>query len=1631
MQRWAKITLAAGLAVAVAGSALWYATARAPQGTVAGPGQAPDENAEVALAPAAADPNGVDPAGSFLLTSDKPLKLETVQAELTVQPAVPLKVAARSSREFVVQPARTLDANRVYRFRLAPAAGVSRPYQWSFQTRAAFRILSTLPRNRGDSVGVNTGIEITFSHENYADPSPLFSISPAVAGRFERHKQTWVFVPQEQLQYGTIYTVTLKRGLAQTEGDGRLTEDYTFAFETVSQETPQASKPYFQVPLGVQEYPVGDTPYFLVYTKDPTEPVTVDLYQYPSAASFAEALVKADKVPWWAYYARSQYSEAPTGLGKILSFKANLREVEGMGLFLNFPQKLDAGYYLADVVRGSSRAQARLQVTDIASYTAVTTRGILVWLNDLQSKAPIAGAKVSLSGGASVTTDASGVAVVETPAGLTAEGRRAGVQLLARVDGKEAVISLPSDYWSGGYTSDRSRLYWRYLYLDRPLYKPDDTINLFGLIKPREPGAAPVAEVALKVTRGGYYGPDQQPISLAQATLPVQDGTFTGNLTLPGLEPGWYEVALLAGPDLMSTQYFEVQTYTKPAYQLAVTTDRKAVYTGDPVTLTAKAAFFEGTPVPDLSLGFSCGGESGQFVTGQDGAASVTVQAPKPWEGYRSGPYTDWCTVRAVLPEAGEITGQVTVQVFGADMIVSPQVQVEGAQAVISGDVKQVDIAAANAGAATYLGAPVLGRELKVTLIEENWEKVPMGEYYDFLQKQVVQRYDYRPAPKTIGTYSATTGEDGRFSLSVPVMKDKSYWAEIAGSDSRSRTFSAESYFSGTEYQPYYDPWLYSRWIDLGPADDQRSRWGLSEEAELLLRQNRTPVPGRKNGFLFYMARLGVQEYHVQDTPRYSYRLKEADLPNTNVRGVYFDGRSYAESGEYTLLLDAQERALKVSIKTDKASYRPGETVNVNVAVTDRQGKPIKAQVNLNAVDEALFALQDQQVDLLNWLYGWPSVVPSGVMQTRTSHEVPRPGGGAEKGGDGGGVRRVFKDAPFFRTVTTDGSGKASVSFAVPDNLTSWRLTWQAVEPGTMQAASGTLPIAVTLPFFVETVQSETYLVGDKPAVTVRTYGTGLSAGQTVKLGGGLDGPRKSTMTDNEAKAFQALLFRLPALTEPGTYKLTVLGEGPGGLKDAVEKEFQVAESYLRQNKVSFFTLEPGMSLPQADQGVATLLFSDYERGQYLHLLNQLRWQWGNRFDQKLSRKVAADLAKAYFKLSESAWATEPELDTHAYQLGQGGIGILPYADADLLVSVLAADLLPTGFDQINLESYFRQVLDSREEARERQVLALYGMAALDRPVLQSAYALLKAGDLTLAEKLYLTLAVAELGDLEGVRPLYRAILTEHGEQLGAAYRIRTGRDQDEILTNTALAGVLAAKLGESQAPGMAAYLSENPGKEVLLVLQEALMAQSALPQLGSAPVSFTLTVAGQTINRELKPGESFSTAIPAKSLAGLAVKEVKGKVGLTVLHEEPLARADLQQQAGFSLTRRYEVVGGKGDSGTNLQVGSLVLVTLTWTIPDTAPGGGYEVSDYLPSGLRLMQPTWQQLRWDKTITTSWPIEVNGQKVTFWASKDVVQATYYARVMSPGDYTAEEPVLQHQRSGIIYGHGERQQVEIE
>ena len=1549
---------------------------------------APPEPLQIALTPATVDMHGVATDSTFAIEANKPLDPAAVKTGLTIQPEASFDVQG-AGRRLVLYPSQPLQPEQTYEVSLDYGG---RSFHWSFQTRIALRALGTLPRDGGTDVPITTGIEIQFNDEDFVDAQPYFSIAPAVAGLFEVHKDTLVFVPTQQLLPGTSYRVTLSRRFAVRGGGPSLANDVSFSFSTAGvREQQQAG---LLILAAATEFSTKDAPAFLVYAPNEKDiagqSVQVSLYRYPSAAAFIQA---------------AHGPESTNGADLVTRFTATPRQGLPDAHYVDFPAPLPAGYYVAsafDLRSAGKLALIRFQVTDVSFFVSLTRTKTLVWLNDLATGAPLSDARLISAGATIAQSDASGLAVfstrpVESDKGVGFEG------VAVAADSREAVVRAAAPQLDSGPM--RPELYWRYVYVDRPIYKPWDTVNFWGLIAPREKAAAPIANVTV-VIKEEYRERD-----LLRVAVPMAGSVFTGSLALPYLHPSFYALNVYADDVLLTSSTVRVDTYAKPNLILELAADKRAVIAGDDVKFSARARFFEGTPAAGFRLNVK------ELRNRTADVVTTDVAGDASFHYAAAAGCSPTCDMRVEIssdtPELGEVNANVWVRVFSSAVTVVPVSSVAGGKATFKLTLRAVRLDQLNAGASqdASLGPPLANQTISGSLTRQEWAVLENGEAYDFISKQVVKRYRYEDRSAVIDSFSSATDANGVVTYTFAVDPDRSYRLDFRAADSSGRVYAGAAWTSGREYDPH-------------PSNPQltlsfdKSSWKIGDTVQATYKRGENALPSRPNGFLFYTLRLGLARYQVQSDPVYSVPFREEDVPNFFLRGVYFDGRSYLEtcagsywwcSGAGVVRFDQTQRALTVKVLPDKAEYRPGETVTVAVEAADPLGRPASATVNLNVVDEAIYAIAQESVRLLDSLYV-PSV-PADEVITVSSHRFgPLPTCQCAFGGGGGPepVRSFFPDAVIFRTIALDNAGKGQISFKLPDNLTTWRLTYQAVTQR-LEAASGTVPLRAKLPFFADMVIADAYRAGDAPVITARVNGEKLKIGDTATLDIALSGPVSSTAKFS-TRAFEGKPFELPPLAA-GDYTLTLTATGPNGMSDAVRRTLHVQDSFLRRGAVDFLLVRPTTRVTGAARGLTTLRFADYERSSLFSALYVLHWGWGNRLEQQVARFLSALWLRDSFS---EATLVEP-VDMDRYRSGRG-VGILPYASADPELTAKLADLMP---EPLRADPYYFGELYKAAAADGRArsaIVALYGLAVAGQPDAAAMQAYAGRADLTQVDRLWLGLAFARSGDEGRARQLLDGALAS-AEKIGAGLRLPVATDYDDALKATALAAVLAARLGSSSAIPLLRYVAANRPKEILTDLEQLLAIQALLAKLPQQPVSLTYTLSGRTTTRQIDPKDVFTLVLQPAEVAGLSFSATGGDVGVTITYDAPLQLDEHARRADFGLTRTYAWVG------------SLLKITLHPTFPSSTPNGSYEIDDVLPAGLLPVDRPWDygQAR-DSNVSV--PMRVEGQRVSFWAWPGMKDIVYWGRRVNGGLFKAEPAIIEHMESGGVWAWSEPAEVKV-
>ncbi len=1545
------------------------------------------------------DSIGIEPATKFTITTEYDVSAQDVASSIQIQPATSeFTVNQVSEKEYELAVNQALEHNTVYRFQVATLSEENqerKDMSWAFQTKNDFQVVRTLPGDKATEVPRNTGIEITFTHDNFTeDYTKYFEISPNVEGSFEKHKRTLVFVPKS-LSEKTLYTVTIKKGLPLNGTDETLQEDKVIRFETAGKDGEDDKGAHLEAQHQLYESPTREVPVISLLGYDvPTKQVSVEVYATDSRDKFIEAMRKRDEIPGWAD-SRAYFTQSTEGMKQTATFQAPLQKLNtGSTYYFRFPDTLPSGSYLVDMKTDSLHLQTFLQVTNIASYMSVTGKNTVFWVHNTQDTKPVNEATITLSDNSlSQKTDQRGYVMFATPANwrdkeigsryyiVEAGDDSAIVPFYAEGGGDdlEGIFSFQDGYRN----SDN---FWTYLYSDRPVYHPTDKIQYWGIVRARDDQAEqrPIEVRLLRHSRMSF----EDVLVATQTVTPQEKGAFSGTIPLQNAHSGFYRLDVYIGDEIATTEHIVVEEFTKPAYKIEMNTDKKAVFAGEKVVFSGKVSFFEGSPVPGMKLTYE-GRTRGEVVTDTNGLFSFSY-VPSKKSNSRFHRVHEM-TIRPKFEGEADVSASAGVSVFySAVELQVHQETLEEGKGKVEVQAHQVDPSKLDQSTATdqgYRTGYAKNINISGTLQEHTIIKTETGQYYDFVYKETRKTYEYKTRTKTLRTLTGTTNQEGVASFDFPVEKDKYYSVDFSAEDENNRESNAYSYIYGTYYG-------YSNYgIDLEVEGEHNNAYSLGEKITMQFKDGDTVLQsGEGDSFMFVHFQRGILTTAIQQEPTYELEFKEEHVPNVYVQGIYFNGRTYIDTYKHQLKYNHEEKSLNVTVGSDKETYEPGSEVNLNVQTHNAAGEGVKSHFALNLVDEALYLVRGEELRTRSLLY---TAVNSGELSAYLSHQYPE--GFYEPGGAGGeGGRDTFMDTAFFYAGETGEDGTAQVTFTLPDNLTSWRVNAQAVSHDKLPLAGhSTRRLRVIQPFFVQMNASSEYLQEDKPVISVTGYGDGIDQTEEVDF---TISAKSLGIEDKKlrAKAFQPATFTLDKL-QPGQHSITISAQS-GTMSDTITQTILVRESRTSQRNATYFPWsEKDMINMEKKSGNVTVIFSNHKTGTYYTALNQLLWNHGDRADHKIARAKSLALQSRF----NSSYNSSENVNAEIYQHDTGGISLLPYSDPELELSAMLADVASEKFDSALLEQYFTEIINSGTN-RERIVIALYGLAALQKPVLVPTQQLLEEDDLTVIETLYLALALAKLGDQQGALSLLQQVMESHGESSSRYSLVKTGEDQDDILKATAMAAYVGVETGHEEHFKLFGYTIENRTEELVLALEKTGYLLQVLEDFTPGRVKFTYTHGDSTETISLEHAETYSLDLPGSSLDSLEVSTETGEVGITLLTSEPLSQAS---DSSLSLSREYEVSGVKKTAFSRTD---LVKITLQYNVPAQAVDGCYQVTDVLPSGLEAVTNLYRRNIQDKDVT--YPYEVDGQRVKFCVYKrgNANPVVYYARVTGEGTFTAEQ-----------------------
>jgi alpha-2-macroglobulin len=273
--------------------------------------------------------------------------------------------------------------------------------------------------------------------------------------------------------------------------------------------------------------------------------------------------------------------------------------------------------------------------------------------------------------------------------------------------------------------------------------------------------------------------------------------------------------------------------------------------------------------------------------------------------------------------------------------------------------------------------------------------------------------------------------------------------------------------------------------------------------------------------------------------------------------------------GAATLPVKLSGTELEVAVASDQASYRPGDTAEVSITVTDGGAAEAHAEVALAIVDEGVLRLTDHRPPDVTAALRPAVALGFSVRDTRGA--LAELFGRSHVAGDGGAddlamppdTRRKFVETALWKpALRTDASGKAKVRFELPDNLTEFRMMAVAIDKegkgGARQAS-----FTVAKPVLVEPVLPRFAHVGDQVEIAAMVHNnTDQPLDATVRIEG----------EASQVKVPARDHVRVAHTMQPkvsGRRRVSMAALDPAGVVlDAVEKDVPVAQAGVDMHPV-------------------------------------------------------------------------------------------------------------------------------------------------------------------------------------------------------------------------------------------------------------------------------------------------------------------------------------------------------------------------------------------------------------------------------------------------------------------------------
>lgn len=646
----------------------------------------------------------------------------------------------------------------------------------------------------------------------------------------------------------------------------------------------------------------------------------------------------------------------------------------------------ETGIWYLKVKIGSTNADAFVLRSNIGVLAKEGDNEFIFWGQNFKTKRSISDGVIkvlNLQDGRkelqTVSFNAEGIA----KANLNAD---ADIALIQQNDDR-AIIPVNLKYLNTGYSykefQPKGRLTRYFIFTDRPLYRPGDTVYFKAVLRDDDDArySIPNGDALVKI----YTGYDDKNSVLEKSYSVSADGTINGQYQLPAsAKVGYYTLSVSIPTQRSKTNFwdsewstntisFDVEFFRKPEFSIDVTTPKTELIAGDKSSFKISGTYFSGQPLLGQKVKYTVYAADFyeyQYITDQQSLSQALSNDYRYGYWYGNNKVTEGI---ATLDKNGEAEIDLETKMSfnkGKSQVFSIEATIDDGSQNPSFSRKNVLVYAGEYGVyrkdasyGTKVNTPL---SLPVTLIPYRnnsnvssinlTAKVHITNWVSFQEPD--KKYpSYRKEEEDLPDLSARTDGQGNATFNFTPTKTGSYTITVEGKDARGNLVSKIFYsYVSAEDQPYYsengnnDITISTDKQKYLPTDTVRFNiFSQIPDRDVFLSLER----GRVNRIS--IVHLNGKSGSV-DAP-----LVNTDIPNIFAKVSSFSSSSL-DSNQTKVIVSSDSKKLVVNITPNSKTFGPGETVTVNVATTDVGGNPVSADLALWTVDKAIFELSDNKL---------------------------------------------------------------------------------------------------------------------------------------------------------------------------------------------------------------------------------------------------------------------------------------------------------------------------------------------------------------------------------------------------------------------------------------------------------------------------------------------------------------------------------------------------------------------------------------------------------------------------------------------------------------------------------------------